>query len=395
VGQSSRWHLTDIQRLLVAIMVAVSVFLATMAVGMGSGLLLVVALVLLTLIGLLVFLLGVRHSGQAPVQGEARVMSVPAPPIGSIVAPCVMRLSVDVPGTRAAQMRHRDPSVSVTKWPTVGTVLPVEYNPRNKSLRIRWDRVEPNSVEPVAPVTRTEPQTAPFYMDYADTAYLDEVSEPPRMIEAGDVGPLAITAAAVPLAKAASDAKSAGESAAGESATGESATGELKADPEVQARASDYELPMRASIPQPRPSEPASSGPAAPAGAGVGVEDESAAMGAMLVVSDLQRSVSFYRDLVGLRMVDRASNTAVLSYGGGRVLLRQLADMSHVDRRVSHLHIQVSDVDASYQEMVARGVTFVHSPRVISLGDRLNLWAATFRDPDGHDIAITQWRDRE
>jgi hypothetical protein len=85
----------------------------------------------------------------------------------------------------------------------------------------------------------------------------------------------------------------------------------------------------------------------------------------------------------------------VLSYGSGRVLLRQLADMSHVDRRVSHLHIQVSDVDASYREMVARGVEFVHAPRVISLGDRLNLWAATFRDPDGHDIAVTQWRTHD
>ena len=51
-------------------------------------------------------------------------------------------------------------------------------------------------------------------------------------------------------------------------------------------------------------------------------------MGAMLVVSDLERSVRFYRDLVGLRLLDQAANTAVLSYGGGRVLLRQLADMS-------------------------------------------------------------------
>jgi len=115
----------------------------------------------------------------------------------------------------------------------------------------------------------------------------------------------------------------------------------------------------------------------------------------MLVVSDLTRSVRFYRDLVGMTVVDQAANAAVLSYGGGRVVLRQLADMSPVDRRVSHLHIKVPDVEAAYRDLVARGVQFVHVPRAITLGERLDLWAATFRDPDGHDIALTQWRDKD
>jgi catechol 2,3-dioxygenase-like lactoylglutathione lyase family enzyme len=392
VRQTRRWHLTDIQRLFVAIMVAVALFLAFMAVGMGSGLLLAIALLLLVLVGLLVFLLGLRHAGQTPTQGEARVLSAPPQPIGSIVSPCQMRLWVDIPGRQSVEMRHRDPSVSVTKWPRVGTVLPVEVDARNKSLRVRWDRVAPNTVEPATPVTMTAREAVPFYIDYADGA-----PEPSRRgrgrVDAAITStadePRAITAG---VTTTSTDPEPTAHLPAQQAVTQPAATqaaAELDADSEVRARAAEYELPMRR-IPQPRPSE----GLTKPDG--VDEDDDTAAMGAMLVVSDLQRSVGFYRDQVGLRLVDQASNAAVLSYGGGRVLLRQLAGMSQVDRRVSHLHIQVSDVDASYREMMGRGVEFVHAPRVMSLGgDRLNLWAATFRDPDGHDIALTQWRTRE
>ena len=80
-------------------------------------------------------------------------------------------------------------------------------------------------------------------------------------------------------------------------------------------------------------------------------------MGAMLVVSDLARSVRFYRDLVGFAVVDRRPTRRCSSYGGGRVLLRQLADMSPVDRRVVHLHISVSDVEAAYRELRGKGVS--------------------------------------
>jgi catechol 2,3-dioxygenase-like lactoylglutathione lyase family enzyme len=118
-------------------------------------------------------------------------------------------------------------------------------------------------------------------------------------------------------------------------------------------------------------------------------------MGIMLLVSDLTRSLDFYQDTLGFEIVDRTAGGAVLSYGGGRLLLRHQADMSPVDRRVVHLHIEVSDVDVAYQELLDKGIEFVHKPRVLSRGDRLELWAARFRDPDGHGIALTQWRDRQ
>ena len=46
---------------------------------------------------------------------------------------------------------------------------------------------------------------------------------------------------------------------------------------------------------------------------------------------------------------------------------------------------------AAYQELGDRGLTFLHPPRVVSQGEQLELWAAPFRDPDGHALAVTHW----
>ena len=37
---------------------------------------------------------------------------------------------------------------------------------------------------------------------------------------------------------------------------------------------------------------------------------------------------------------------------------------------------------------------FTYAPRVVNRGSKLEVWAAAFRDPDGHGIALTQWRER-
>jgi catechol 2,3-dioxygenase-like lactoylglutathione lyase family enzyme len=174
-------------------------------------------------------------------------------------------------------------------------------------------------------------------------------------------------------------------------------TNRLPADPpaapepslgDEHARAADYELPVRG-IPLPRPSEPAVERPATDNGA------MRPGMGITLGVSDLARSLAFYRDTLSFEVIDSGPSGAVLAYGGGRLLLRPRSDMSPADRRAINLHIEVPDVEAAYQELRAKGVEFAHKPRVLSRGDKLELWAARFFDPDGYGIALTQWRDRQ
>jgi catechol 2,3-dioxygenase-like lactoylglutathione lyase family enzyme len=113
-----------------------------------------------------------------------------------------------------------------------------------------------------------------------------------------------------------------------------------------------------------------------------------------LIVSDLQRSLRFYRETLGLSEVDSNGSSAVLASGDARVVLRRSADMPPVDRRVVHLNLEVPDVYEAYERLKAEGVEFVHRPRVVPQGEQLDLCTATFRDPDGHAISVIRWELR-
>jgi resuscitation-promoting factor RpfA len=117
-------------------------------------------------------------------------------------------------------------------------------------------------------------------------------------------------------------------------------------------------------------------------------------VGVTLFVTNLGRSVAFYRDLLGFHQVDLTLGSAVLEAGDGRVVLRRVVDMAPVDRRLVHLLLEVPDVQAAYDELLLQGVEFVHRPRAVSQYEQLELWSAAFRDPDGHGIALTKWEVR-
>jgi catechol 2,3-dioxygenase-like lactoylglutathione lyase family enzyme len=113
-----------------------------------------------------------------------------------------------------------------------------------------------------------------------------------------------------------------------------------------------------------------------------------------LIVSDLQRSRRFYREMLGLVEQDSSPTSTVLASGNARVVLRRVADMPPVDRRVVHLNLEVPDVYEAYERLRASGVEFSHRPRVVPQGEQLELCSATLRDPDGHAIALTRWEIR-
>ena len=114
-------------------------------------------------------------------------------------------------------------------------------------------------------------------------------------------------------------------------------------------------------------------------------------VGVTLFVSNLGRSLGFYRDLLGFRQVDLGLGSAVLESGDSRIVLRRVVDMPPVDRRLVHLLLEVPDVQAAYDELLIQGVEFVHRPRPVSRYEQLELWSAAFRDPDDHGIALTKW----
>jgi catechol 2,3-dioxygenase-like lactoylglutathione lyase family enzyme len=105
----------------------------------------------------------------------------------------------------------------------------------------------------------------------------------------------------------------------------------------------------------------------------------------MLGVRDMERSVAFYRDAVGLDVQFSAEAFTFLDGRGVTLALRQTPDLrdSGDDRRVE-LVFHVEDIDASRRELGERGVAFFIEPRIVT-GDQL---AGVFRDPDGHILSI-------
>ncbi|GAB1690024.1 VOC family protein [Krasilnikovia sp. M28-CT-15] len=115
-------------------------------------------------------------------------------------------------------------------------------------------------------------------------------------------------------------------------------------------------------------------------------------VGITVLVTDLRRSVAFYRDLLGFFQIDSGEGSVVLGSGDTRLVLRTVHDLSASTARLLHVNLEVGDLEAVYAELTRKGITFVHGPRPVNRGDRLELWAASFHDPDDHNIAITQWR---
>lgn len=115
---------------------------------------------------------------------------------------------------------------------------------------------------------------------------------------------------------------------------------------------------------------------------------------ATLIVSDLAASVMFYTELLGLVEIDRARDAVLLEAGFGRVLLWRRDDAPGSGDPVMHLTFEVGDIDSAYRTLSARGVTFTHPPRSALSGEVHDLRAASFLDPDGHGLAITELKQR-
>ena len=115
----------------------------------------------------------------------------------------------------------------------------------------------------------------------------------------------------------------------------------------------------------------------------------------MIVVSDMQRSVEFYRDKLGIPMkfqspdwTEFATGTTTLALHGGGVPSTQppAGDPSKVAGACS-IGFNVDDVDKTYEELKARGITFVMPPMQRE-GEGIKLAVAI--DPDGLPVSFAQ-----
>ena len=118
----------------------------------------------------------------------------------------------------------------------------------------------------------------------------------------------------------------------------------------------------------------------------------------ILVVGDMNRSRSFYRDVLGATVIREYGGTScVLQFQGSWLLLvtggGPTEDKPEVSfeapanpNRVSHsMTIRVPDCQEAYEILSSRGATFLTPPH--DWGSEIRCF---FRDPDGHLFEISQ-----
>jgi uncharacterized protein len=104
-----------------------------------------------------------------------------------------------------------------------------------------------------------------------------------------------------------------------------------------------------------------------------------------LGVSDLAKSVSFYRDKVEFQLQGQMEQIAFFAAGNINLMLN--AGLRRTNAPLAgamELVIAAESVTAKHRELVERGCTFVNDPRPVT-GDS---WATTFTDPDGHWLTL-------
>ena len=119
----------------------------------------------------------------------------------------------------------------------------------------------------------------------------------------------------------------------------------------------------------------------------------------ILRVSDLDRSTSFYRDRVGLKLQSLNEEFAVFDAGGMMLMLEHLpkppSSPSAGLAAFTEIVLESADVLATHAAMQARGVQFKRDPRAVTSDDARVMYAADFRDPDGHVLSIAGWVARK
>ena len=113
-----------------------------------------------------------------------------------------------------------------------------------------------------------------------------------------------------------------------------------------------------------------------------------------IIVSDLKRSVTFYRDVLGVPLKFESEEWAEFATLGTRLALKagappvaaiplRSADGKPLAGSVG-ISFEVKNLDQLYRDLTARGVRFTQPPTDEENGGR----TATLLDPDGLEIAL-------
>jgi predicted enzyme related to lactoylglutathione lyase len=109
-------------------------------------------------------------------------------------------------------------------------------------------------------------------------------------------------------------------------------------------------------------------------------------------VSDVDRAVVFYRDVLGIRFLFQVPGQPMAFFDCDGVRLYLGVPESPEFRSSPVLYFDVPDMDEAYDALTQRGIGFVDRPHVVHRTDETELWMAAFTDPDGTNLVLMSER---
>jgi lactoylglutathione lyase len=112
-------------------------------------------------------------------------------------------------------------------------------------------------------------------------------------------------------------------------------------------------------------------------------------------VSDMDQTIGFYRDVLGLEVLERktsprGSHLAFLAVPNSQELIELCSFPPSgpvtVQEDLVHLAFEVEDLDATMQELAKKGVTITDGPTRTSSGSRFIFIDA----PDGYEVELIE-----
>lgn len=99
-----------------------------------------------------------------------------------------------------------------------------------------------------------------------------------------------------------------------------------------------------------------------------------------VVVSDVKRSVQWYKDKLGLEIRESEGHWVTVAPKGSNVVLH-LCETKPLEQGNTGIAFYVDDLDKTYSEMSGKGVEFTTIPKKTEWGS-----FAMFKDPDGNEF---------
>ena len=109
-----------------------------------------------------------------------------------------------------------------------------------------------------------------------------------------------------------------------------------------------------------------------------------------VTVSDVEKALGFYRDVLGLQFLFSAGpQLAFLQAGATRIMLSTPQGAGQVGAN-SVLYFHCADIEQTYTAVLERGASAERAPQLAAKMPDHELWLGFVRDPDGNLVGLMQ-----